>query len=227
MAMTRTQLTALIREVMQATGSSQWSDATLQTWAGLAHWQEYANLLNIINSYQMQAVTVTLDSDGRFTQASLTTGTGNTAKNFYRMLALAKPSSAGGYFYKQSQFKFDPNPALSAAPNYIWYPYGRYIQVSPVESGATLTATVNFRPPRVDQLAADSDNVDFPDGYEPLLAWRAAGLALRKGGAEAQAAFMMDAMAKEIREEMLLDLGRVGTTPIIAGAFDDPSDWGI
>ena len=61
MAMTRTQLTALIREVMQATGSSQWSDATLQTWAGLAHWQEYANLLNIINSYQMQAVTVTLD----------------------------------------------------------------------------------------------------------------------------------------------------------------------
>ena len=40
MAMTRTQLTALIREVMQATGSDKWSDATLQTWAGLAHWQE-------------------------------------------------------------------------------------------------------------------------------------------------------------------------------------------
>lgn len=227
MSMTRTQLTALTREVMQATGSSQWSDATLQTWLGLAHWQEYANLLNIINSYQMQAVTVTQDANGQFTIASLSTGSGNTAKYFYRILALAKPSAAGGYFYKQSQFKFDPNPSLSASPNYIWYPYGRYIQVSPVESGTTMTATVNFRPPRVDQLNADSDTVDFPDGYESLLAWRAAGLALRRGGAELQAAQAMDAMAKDIREEMLLDLGRVGTTPIIAGAFDDPSDWGI
>lgn len=229
MSVTRAQLTSLTREIMQATGSSQWSDATLQTWLGLAHWQEYANLLNVINSYQMQSVTVTQDANGQFTIASLSTGTGDTAKNFYRILALAQSSTAGGqyqFFYQQTQFKMYPNPQPNTAMPYVWYQFGRSIQVLPVQSGASLTCTVNWRPPRVDQLSTDSIAVDFPDGYESLLAWRAAGMALRKGGTEVQAAFTMDATAKEIREEMLLDLGRLGTTPIIAGAMDDISDWG-
>lgn len=227
--MTRAQLTALTREVMQATGSSQWSDATLQSWLGLAHWQEYGNILNVINSWQMQAVNVTQDADGRFAVSALSTGTGDTAKNFYRILALAQPATTGGvyqFFYQQSQFKMYPNPQPNTAMPYVWYRYGQYIQVLPVQNGVGLTVTVNYRPPRVDQLSADSIAVDFPDGYETLLAWRAAGLALRKGGTEAEAAFVMDQTAKEIREEMLMDLGRTGTTPIIAGAFDDISDWG-
>jgi hypothetical protein len=213
---------------MQATSSPQWSDATLQTWLGLAHWQEYANLLNIINSYQMQQITVTQDSNGQFAISSLSTGSGDSAKNFYRILALAQPSTAGGefqFFYQQTQFKMYPNPQPQTAMPYVWYQFGRYIQVLPVQSGVSLTCTVNWRPPRVDQLSSDSVAVDFPDGYESLLAWRAAGLALRKGGEEPQAAMLMDNTAKAIREEMLLDLGRVGTTPIIAGAFDDISDW--
>lgn len=227
--MTRTQLTSLTREIMQATGSSQWSDATLQTWLGLAHWQEYANLLNVINTYTLQAVSVTQNSSGQFAISSLTTGTGDTAKNFYRIQAVAQPATTGNvyqFFYQQTQFRMYPNPQPNTAMPYVWYRYGQYIQVLPVQDGVGLTVTVNYRPPRVDQLSADSVTVDFPDGYESLLAWRAAGMALRKGGTEVQSAQAMDAMAKSIREEMLLDLGRTGTTPIIAGAMDDISDWG-
>lgn len=229
MSQTRAQLTALTREIMQATSSTQWSDATLQTWLGLAHWQEYANLLNAINAYQMQQITVTQDANGQFTQASLSTGSGDSAKNFYRILALAQPGTQGGqfqFFYQQTQFKMYPNPQPNTAMPYVWYPFGRSIQVLPVQSGVQLTVTVNWRPPRVDQLSADSIAVDFPDGYESLLAWRAAGLALKKGGTEAEAALLMETTAKDIRSEMLLDLGRLGTTPIRAGASDDPSDWG-
>jgi hypothetical protein len=222
-------LTAQVRQVMNATGSAQWTDAELQAWLGLVHWQEYANLLNVINSYQMQAISVTQDANGQFAVSSLTTGTGDTAKNFYRILAVAQPATTGGvyqFFYQQTQFKMYPNPQPNTAMPYVWYRYGQNIQVLPVQSGTGLTVTVNYRPPRVNQLSADSVAVDFPDGYEPILSWRAAALALRKGGSESQAANDLDYQAKLMREEMLMDLGRTGTTPIIAGAFDDISDWG-
>lgn len=229
MSLTRAQLTTQTRNVMNAVGSGQWSDSELQTWLGLVHWQEYANLLNVINSYKMQAVTVTQDANGQFTIASLSTGSGDSAKNFYRILALAQPATSAGqiqFFYQQTQFKLYPNPQPNTAMPYVWYRFGDYIQVLPVQQGIQMTCTVNYRPPRVDQLSADSIAVDFPDGYEPLLSWRAAALALRKGGSEVPAANEMDRQADWIRSEMLMDLGRMGTTPIIAGAFDDVADWG-
>lgn len=229
MSMTRAQLTAQTRQIMNAVSSGQWTDAELQAWLGLAHWQEYANIINAINSYTLQAILVTQDVNGQFPISSLSTGSGDTAKNFYRILALAQPASSQGqiqFFYQQTKFQMYPNPQPNTAMPYVWYRFGSYIQVLPVQNGIQMTCTVNYRPPRVDQLSADTVAVDFPDGYETLLAWRAAGMALRKGGSEVPAALEMENMADMIRAEMLLDLGRMGTQAIIAGAFDDPADWG-
>lgn len=229
MSMTRAQLTTLTREVMNAVGSNQWSDATLQTWLGLAHWQEYGNLLNVNNAYKMQQVSVTQDSNGQFTVASLSTGSGDTAKNFYRIITVAQPASPVGqiqFFYQEVDFRQYPNPQPNTALPYVWYRMGDVIQILPVASGQGMTVTVNYRPPRVDQLSADSITVDFPDGYEALLAWRAAEMAVLKGGQENDAAAGYARTAELIRREMLLDLGRQGVRPIVAKAFDDASDWG-
>jgi hypothetical protein len=229
MSLTRAQLTTQTRNVMNAVSSGQWTDAEIQDWLGLAHWQEYANLLNAINTYTLQQVSVTQDVNGQFALSALSTGTGDTAKNFYRILALAQPATSSGvyqFFYQQTKFQMYPNPQPNTAMPYVWYRFGSYIQVLPVQQGIGLTVSVNYRPPRVNQLSTDSIAVDFPDGYEPILSWRAAALALRKGGSEVPAANEMDRMADEMRALMLMDLGRTGTQPTIAGALDDISDWG-
>lgn len=229
MSKTRAELTSAVREVMNAAYSTQWTDANLQMWLGLAHWTEYANLLNAINTYTLQQVTVTQDVNGQFTLASLSTGSGDTAKNFYRMLSLTQPAQTNGIiqiFYQETRYELYPNPQPNTAMPYVWYRYGSNVQVLPVQYGTSLTATVNYRPPRVDQLSADSVAVDFPDGYESLLVFRAAALALRKGGSEVPAAKEWDRQADALRALMLMDLARTGTKPIVARAFDDASDWG-
>lgn len=232
MSMTRAQLTALVREIMNATGSNQWADSTLQTWLGVAQWKEWANILSTNNQYYMQTVAssgTTQDSNGQFDVSSLSTGSGDTAKYWFRILSVAQPSSPVGqiqFYYQEVRYEEFPNPQPNTSLPYVWYRFGSKIQILPVASGQQMSVTVNYRPPRVDQLSGDSVTVDFPDGYENLLAWEAAAMALRKGGQETDTALELEQMASVLRDQMLQDLGRQGRNPIVARAFDLASDWG-
>lgn len=230
MTMTQAQLLAATKDQMNATGSTQWSDSTLLSWLDLAFWQEWANILNANNVFYSQSVTVTLDANGQFALSALTTGSGDTTKNFYRILTLAQP--VGGtqpqLFYRQASYKEYPNPQPNQGVylSGLWYRIGTQIQVMPVASGQQMACQVNYRPPRPSQLSAPSIAVDFPDGYEMLLVYDAAMNALQKGGSETQAAQIFRAQGDQIRAMMLMDVGRQGTWPIMGQAFDSPSDWG-
>ena len=228
--MTQAQLLAATRDQMNAAGSTQWSDATLLSWLGLASWQEWANILNASNVYYSQSVTVTQDANGQFAISALTTGTADTQKNFYRILSVAQPQGGNQpqLFYRQTRYQDYPNPQPNQGTylSGLWYRLGTQIQVMPVASGQTMSVQVNYRPPRVDQLSTASVVVDFPDGYEMLLVHDAAMLALQKGGSEAQAAAVLRAQGDQIRSMMLMDLARQGTWPIVATSFDSPFDWG-
>ena len=228
--MTQAQLLAALTDEMNATGSSQWSSATLLSWLDLAFWQEWANILNANNVYYSQSVTVTQDSNGQFAISALTTGSGDTQKNFYRILSLAQPQGGNQpqLFYRQTRYQDYPNPQPNQGTylSGLWYRIGTQIQVMPVANGQTMSVQVNYRPPRVDQLATGASVVDFPDGYEMLLVHVAASYALTKGGSEVEAAQAIQAKADQIRSMMLLDLARQGTWPIVATAFDTPDQWG-
>ncbi len=230
MTMTQAQLLAATRDEMNAAGSTQWTDATLLGWLGLASWQEWANILNANNVYYSQSVTVTQDANGQFALSALTTSSGDTQKNFYRILSLAQPQGGNQpcLFYRQTRYQDYPNPQPNQGTylSGLWYRLGQQIQVMPVQAGLQMSVQVNYRPPRVDQLSAPSIAVDFPDGYEMLLVHDAAAYALMKGGSEAQAAQQIQAKGDTIRAMMLLDLARQGTWPIVATAFDTPQDWG-
>lgn len=229
MSYTVQQLIDLTRENMNAVGSNQWSDPTLKTWVGVAHWREWANLLNANRFYKTQQVSVTQDSNGQIPFASLTTGSGDTAKYFYRVLTVSLPGSPSAqvqYYYRQASYDQFPNPQPNYALPYIWYRFGDQIQIMPVASGQSMTITTNWRPTRADRLSGLDVAVDFPEGYEELLAWRAAWLALTKGGSETNAAQDINAIAEQLKDTMLDDLARESTWPIVARAFDDPSDWG-
>ena len=67
--------------------------------------------------------------------------------------------------------------------------------------------------------------VDFPAGYEELIAWWAASSALVKGGSETPAAKDIRNTATEMRDNFLQEQGRQGTWPIVAGSFDLPEDY--
>ena len=75
------------------------------------------------------------------------------------------------------------------------------------------------------RTGVDPDSVDFPTGYEALIAWRACQLALLKGGNETQAARDLQVKADVMEAQMLMDLAREARWPIVAEAFDTAGDW--
>ncbi len=236
MTSTVAQLIAQTREAADAVGSSRWSDTTIQAWIGLEQWRWQAKLLNANNQYYINGgdgtLIVTEDANGQFDVANFSTGTGDTKRYFYRVQTLGQPSgggqagTSGPLYYKEASYIRYPNPQPSTSLPYVWYKIGTKIQVLPAIAGQSLTAVVNYRPPRADQLSATSVTLDYPDGYESGLAFAAAAKMLQKGDAQGADAAALQAIADSIGNDMLLDLGRSSTQPIIALASDNPEDWG-
>lgn len=227
--MTVQNLIDLTRDIMNAVGSGQWSDAIVTQWIGTAHWAEYADLLNANRFYKMQQVNVTEDVNGQFTFASLTTGSGDTAKHFYRIITVAQPGSPASqimFYYRKATYDEFPNPQPNTSLPYVYYRFGDNVQVLPVATGQGLTITTNWRPTKASNLTAPSVTVDFPDGYEEVIAWRAAVLALNKGGSESQAGQSLTAQYETLHDKFLLDLGREDTWPTYVRSSDMASDWG-
>lgn len=235
MTLTRAQLTTMAREFADAVGSPRWSDASIQSLLGLHQWIELGKLLNANNQYYIaggaQDLTVTQDSNGQFNWSDFTTGTGDDIKTVYRVLTLGQPAgsvngSSGPLYYKEVPYVRFPNPQPSTSLPYVWYRIGSKVQVLPAVGGQQLSAVVNYRPCRVENLSDDAIEVPFPDGYESMLAYLAGAAMLDKGGAEAGAANVLLANAESLRQDMMLDLGRMSIQPIIAQAMDDPQSWG-
>lgn len=228
MAFTVQNAVDLTREVMNATGSGQWTDATLTTWCSQAHWQLWANLLSTNRYLKMQQATVTQDSSGRFTLDSLNMGAADLLTIAFRILTIAQPAGSTSQvlgYYKKSSYEEFPNPQSSMALPYVWYRFGAYIQLLPIASGQSAVVTYTVRPCPISLLAGPSSNIDFPTAYEPLIAWRAAQFGLVKGGSETQAARDIKATADAMESAMLQDLGRESRWPIVAEAFDSAQDW--
>lgn len=226
----------MARELADAVDSPRWSDATIQSLLGLHQWIELGKLLNANNQYYINGgdglLTVTQDSNGQFNWTDFNSGSGDSVKTVYRVLTLGQPSGGGGggtsgpLYYKEVPFVRYPNPQPSTSLPYVWYRIGTKVQILPAVSGQILSAVVNYRPCRVENLAADASAVPFPDGYEMMLPYLAGAAMLDKGGAESGAANVLLANAESIRSDMMLDLGRMSTGPIIAQASDSPQDWG-
>lgn len=229
MTMTLQEATDTTREVMNAVGSGQWSDLILRRWVGVAHHAEYADLLNANRFYTSQQVIVAQDANGQVPVVNLSTGYGDSAQRFYRMLSVSQ--NAGNtatvqFFYRQSSYEQFPNPQPNTSLPYVWYRMGDNIQILPVASGQQIVFTTNWRPTRADKLASPQSTITFPDDYEDLIPWRAAAMALAKGGSEVDAAKSVLDVYQPLHDSMMLDLGREGTWPIVARAFDQAEDWG-
>ena len=225
MSYTVSQLIANTREMMDAANSSRWTDAFITTVLGIVHSREYSSILGANPYYRFAQRSVTTAADGTIPYTSLNSGSGDTAQTLYRILGIMD----GFTVYRQTEFRSVP---LATQTNYdspyqrLWYDAGANIQILPVTNGLTLTITVNYTPPRPDQLSSSSVVVDFPDGHEVILWLEAAALLLEKGGAESDAADRMRTMANLERQQMYQDITRRAARPTFFGYPDLAAEWG-
>lgn len=225
MTLTVQQYVSNTRTMMDAASSARWTDDFIVQVLGYTHSAEWGSLLNANPYTRFNQLSPVTDANGQFTLDSLNSGSGDTKKYWYRLLALTD----GTAVYRETQFVTVP---LATTANYgqpyqrMYYLAGDNYQVLPVTSGLTLTATVNWTPPRPDQLASTLSAVDFPDGHESIL-WNLAGAdLLTKGGAEVEAANALRAIAANQRKDMYQDLSRRSARPLFMGYGDTGADWG-
>lgn len=223
-SVTRAQLVEQTREYMDAVGSSRWSDSTIQTILASVFDEEWSNILNAAPYYTFQQLTVTTDSNGQVPFSSLSTGSGDSQKNFYRVLSV----SDGNVLYDETQFQYVP---LATTTNYLptyprlYYMAGSNVQILPVATGTSLYVAVNYKPTALNDLASDSSTVDWPSNNQGIITASAAAKLLLKGGAEVGAANNFRALANEERQSMLDDLRRRTINPTRMAYPDQKYDW--
>lgn len=225
MALTRTQLMDLTREYADAVGSDRWSDTTVRYALTRVHQREWGTILGACPSYRTATRSVTTDANGCVAIADLST-TGDTAELLNRVLYV---SDGSDQLWQVADLMEIPLGATTSSwPSGLRRVYrsGSLLQLLPVEASAARVVVVNHVPQRVDQLTADSVNVEFPEGHELLLAWGAAALLLVKGGAESDAAMELRSLADQERQDLLADVARTFGQPTVLGGWDSVADYG-
>ena len=224
MALTRTQLTDLTREWMDAVDSERWSDTFIQQTLDVVYDDEWSNILNAAPYYTFGMRTATTDANGRVQFSALSSGSGDTEETMYRVLSLTD----GNWVFSETRFQDVP---LATTSNYLpsyprlYYVIGEAVQVLPVSVGQTLYVGVNWKPTAILDLATDSSTINIPRGGEQIVAMEAASRLLNKGGAESTAAGILRKQAAEHREGLLVYLRRRTINPTLMAYPDVNSDW--
>jgi hypothetical protein len=224
MSYTRTQLIANTREMMDAVNSTRWDDSFISTTLGIASKREWSGILGCNPYYRFAQRSVTTSSAGLFAYTDLNSGSDDSAQTWGRIFTITD----GSVVYREVSFASIPlgtSTNLANPADKVWYDAGSNVQILPTGAVA-LTVSINYTPPRVDQLSADDATVDFPDGHESILWLEAAAMLLSKGGAENDAAQTMRAMAEQERQLMYADIGRRSTKPTFLEFPDRASEWG-
>lgn len=225
MAKTRAQMIELTRQFMDAVDADRWSDSLIVTVLGNVFDGEWSNILNAAPYYTFALRTVTQDSNGQVTFASLNSGSGDSQQNYYRILNV----SDGNSNYSETRYQDVP---LATSTNYFppygyaYYLVGDYVQFLPIGSGVQMTVGVNYKPTNIADLSSDASVITYPDSSELILAYAAAAKLLNKGGAESGAAQVLARMADEERASLLDDLRRRTINPTRMAYPDSRGDWG-
>ena len=223
-SVTRAQLVEQTREYMDAVGSTRWTDSFIQTILAQVYDEEWSNILNAAPYYTFQQLQLTTDANGQIPFSSLSTGSGDAQRDFYRILSV----SDGNVLYDETAFQYVP---LATTTNYLptyprlYYLVGTNVQILPVAAGTSLYIAVNYKPTALNDLSSDSVPIDFPDNNQGIITASAAAKLLLKGGAEVGAANNFRKLADEERQSMLDDLRRRTINPTRMAYPDQKYDW--
>ncbi len=223
---TKSALRTRVLQLADAVDSPRWDDSPngeVDQHVGIAMDREWKRILNANPYYRVARLTPTSDTDGYYSVSDLSTGVGDARQRLYRVLAFA----VDNIVYEEGRMDqyLLPNSG-QLQPNYVFYFEGTKIMALPLTTTKSATVVINWIPPRQDLLSLETSEVDFPDGYENVVAWSAAAMLLNKGAVEAGAAQLLELQAEQLRQDMLQDIARRTTNPIKMRYADDRSDWG-
>lgn len=225
MTITRLQLETATRAVMDATSAARWSDTELRHALGFVHGRGWRKILNANRTYRWAQRTVTQDNSGRAAWSALSSGSADSQERAYRVLAAAD----GQMRYTVGDFMDDPLAATAetlSQQRRVWK-QGDYLQFTPVSAGASVTVWVNHLPTSHSALAGDGSTVAWPDDdYLLILAYEGAAHLLMKGGAETEAAREFQQMADAMWPDLLTEVQRWSTDPLVVAAPDKAWEWG-
>lgn len=221
---TRGGLVNLTRELMDAVGSTRWSDDTIKQVLNNTYDTEWSNILNAYPYYTFNQKQVTTDANGQILFTDLDTGSGDTQQHFYRVLSV----NDGSVIYTETRFQDVP---LATTTNYLptyprlYYVVDNKLQLLPVLSGKTIYIAVNYKPTALLDLSSDNVVLTYPENNHIVIAAEGAAALLLKGGAEVQAAMNYKKMADDNRDIMLDDLRRRTINPTRMAYPDLRYDW--
>lgn len=230
MSFTRAQYRTRTQQFADAANSGRWDDTAGSTGEidrllGDEFDRAWRRILNANPYYRVSKRTPTSDADGKYAISDLSSGSGDSAERFYRILRVAINNITYPY-QPRSEQEFLAE-TLQLYRGYYWFHEGTNIVAMPISASTQATGIwVNWLPTRIDNLSADSVAPDFPDGYEHILCRKAAARMLEKGAAEAGAAQYLDAKADEMEAEMLQDLARLSIDARQPAYNDASADWG-
>lgn len=229
-SLTINQLITQTRRMMDAVGSDRWSDEEIVDALSYVFDAEWARLLQAAPYYRFQTVVITTTAAGTFPLSSLSTGAGNSQKNFFRILSI----NDGNVQYQETRFQDVPLGTTSAYMPYLrkmFYLAGTDYQVLPSGS-VTLNVVVNYKPTSLRDYVNDGATnkwdipIDWPENSELLLVYEAAGRSLMKGGESLQTASAFLKMSGDERADFLDEIRRRTINPTRMAYPDLASDWG-
>jgi hypothetical protein len=228
--LTINEIVAQTRQVMDAVGSDRWSDDEIVASLNYVYDAEWGRLLSAAPYYRFNKLTITPNNDGTFPLSSLSSGSGNNQKNFFRVLSI----NDGNVQYSETRFQDIPLATSSSYMPYLrkmFYLAGENYQVLPAAS-TTLTVVVNYKPTSIRDYVNDGviDKwdipIDWPENNENVLVYLTAGRLIAKGGAELQASATFARIGDEERADMLDEIRRRTINPTRMAYPDTASDWG-
>lgn len=228
MSITRLDYRTRVANLADINGSPRWdftsgSTGEVDQHLGVVHAREWKRILSDQPYYTIAQRTPTSDGLGQIAISDLSTGLGtDTAQRFYRCLMVAMSN----FPYEEMQGKDAFLSQLTIGGSYrIWYRTGDYIVVPDSPNQVATGIWVNYTPTRSDQLLTDASLVVFPDDYEDVLVYEGAAALLTKGGTQTDTAGEFKAIAESMRADMLQDIARFSTKPIMVQFPDFRSDW--
>lgn len=204
--MTRDELLTRARQHANAEDSDRWNDTTeLLPLADVVVRREWGYILDAAPEYRVARRTPTASATGVITRTDLS-ASGETC---YRVLGVMRDATIYGMTDLRESL-------LGVEQSYVQRRYMHWndgIRVFPAEAAQHIVY-VNHYPSLPTELAAGSDTVVLPTGYDIVVELELGAEMLEKAGADDKGGEVLRTRAKRFREELLGELQRIHGGPV-------------